>query len=301
MPLFTEADLKHLLTLTPPPRNLHQLTTNPGGLTTTASALSRLTTSLLHSPEGRTTIFALASHLSLDLPTTTKLLSTLPTDTHAKCGEAVILTAAELGRLRRMLAEALEVGIVVVAEFCARQEVEEALVLRLLAGVAGAPVAWGGGVERKWCFLPRGFERAVEEVEVKLWGVQEPVALGEVVEGPREWARMVGLEAVGKGRLEGCVEGERFVPECYVGEKREELVGKLRKEGVLGVQEVEEVGLKDMVGFVREKVQGVKLLGAVFVTQGFVARVLGEVLGGVEESGWGVVKVCFVYRVYVVG
>jgi hypothetical protein len=274
--MFSPLETKTLFRSLTAPLALLELT-NATGITTESRASSDLVSLLQGS--GRTTVYELSQQLFIDAHAVARLL---PADA-ARVGGSTVLRYGEVERLRMVLKEELDEGVVSTAEFGRREEVDLGLIRRVLPEETG----WlgDGGV------YSVGFYEKMKKTLEQLRQRDTPMSGVELAPGATMGlVRKAVGELVKGGIVKGFWEAERWIPEAYVDGLQKAVIEELKTDGVVGVEKVKEAYVKDPMAFVKEHLPDAQLLATSFVTAEFLERLESGVEEEVKKEGWSDVK-----------
>ncbi|KAI5812101.1 hypothetical protein BZA77DRAFT_150088 [Pyronema omphalodes] len=274
--MFSPLETKTLFRSLTPPIAILELT-NATGIITEARASADLLSLLQGS--GRTTVYELSQQLFIDAHTIARLL---PADA-ARIGSSTVLRYGEVERLRTVMKEELEKGVVSTTEFGRREEIDLGLIRRVLPEETG----WLGDVS---VYSLEFYEKAKKTLE-QLRERDTPMSGVELV--PRATMALVRKavgELVKEGIVKGFWEAERWIPEAYVDGLQKAAIEELKTDGVVGIEKVKEAYIKDPMAFVKEHLPDAQLLATSFVTAEFLEKLENGVEEQVKKEGWSYVK-----------
>ncbi|KAL7275295.1 hypothetical protein RUND412_001776 [Rhizina undulata] len=240
----------------------------------------------------RTSIFRIASDLSLDSRTIERLLP-LQREGWGRIGASTIVTTGEYKRLEEALRDSLENAVVLVSDFCRCEEIDLELFRKLLSSAVGEAGWHWIGHDKGWVSSVPFYEAKEQEVERLLEDCSRPIAISELLPHaglPAPFLLKVVSGLIKSQVLKGTTDGTSYVPDVYIKEKQDLLVEELNRNGVIAAAVLQKAGVDEPEAFVREKAPTARLLDSNFITSDFVAHVESLVIGNVEQSGWSNVK-----------
>ncbi|KAI5846278.1 hypothetical protein DFP73DRAFT_383338 [Morchella snyderi] len=240
----------------------------------------------------RTSIVQLASELSLESRTIERLLP-YHREGWGRIGASTIVTTGEFKRLSGDLSRELLNGVVQVAEFCRRNEIDTDLFRKLLPPVAGEGTWQWLGHDRTWVVGTAFYKAKERDIQKSLIDEKRPVDMPAIVADsnlPSIFLKTVVSTLIKSQGLNGIIEGGYYVPEAYVVQRQNSIADDLRRDGFIATETLRKEGIEAPEEFIRDKVPSARLLGAHFVTADFIASVEGSILEHIERQMWSDLK-----------